>query len=123
MIYEKIPSTMISPRHNGTETSRMAAEEIKPHRQRMCDDILILLRKFPMGLTCAQIEGIAEMKHQTVSARLKELRQDYDPQLVEYRINEQTKQFIRRENEPGHRTAFVNFLSKAGMEYLEALNM
>ena len=123
MIYEKLPSTMISPPHNGTETSRMAAEEIKPHRQRMCDDILVLLRKFPRGLTCAQIEGIAEMKHQTASARLKELRQDYEPQLVEYRIDEVTKQWIRRENEPGKRTAMVNFISKAGKEYLKALDL
>jgi hypothetical protein len=111
---------MYSP---SAQTSRMAAEEIKPHKQRMCDEILQILRRFPMGLTCAQIEGIAEMKHQTASARLKELRQDFEPRLVEYRIDETTKQWIRRENEPGKRTAMVNFLSKAGKDYLEILGI
>ena len=127
MIYEKLPlfNHPTAP-HNGTDTSIKAAKEIAPHVNRMCDVILKTLYKFPKGLTCQEIEDIAELRHQSCSPRLKELR-DCVPALVEHRINESTKQWIRRENDDGtgtcKRTARVNFISQAGREYLEALNM
>ena len=85
MTYEKLPQFNEpdkDPPHNGTDTSREAAQKIKKHRRKLSDDILVLLRQFPMGLTSAQIVDISGIKHQTATPRLKELRQECEPALV-----------------------------------------
>lgn len=62
------------PPHNGTDTSRAAAESMKPHTGRLCVLIIDeLSRRQFSGATCDELESVMGLSHQTVSARLREL--------------------------------------------------
>ena len=54
------------------ETSRQAAASIKPHLSRLQVDILnlVIARN---GVTCDEVERSLELRHQTASARIREL--------------------------------------------------
>lgn len=61
--------------HNGTDTSKAAAESMEPHLgrlQQLIHDYYDSRRWY--GATCDEAEAALEMRHQTCSARVKELR-------------------------------------------------
>jgi len=58
------------------DTSRAAAESMKPHAGRVRDAVLDHVRRScPRGLTCDEIEVALGLAHQTASARVRELAQ------------------------------------------------
>ena len=62
-----------TPPHEDAETSREAAEAIRPHvsrYQRYCLNVIGMSRT---GLTCDGVEQFGGLPHQTVSARMREL--------------------------------------------------
>ena len=60
--------------HNGTDTSRAAAESMVPHVAGMEKDILGLIRlRGRGGCTCDEMECLTQIPHQTASARIKGL--------------------------------------------------
>lgn len=61
--------------HNSTDTSKMAAEEIKPHLGRLQSEVYsFILKKGYSGATCEEIEIALGLGHQTCSPRIYELR-------------------------------------------------
>jgi predicted ArsR family transcriptional regulator len=60
------------PYVRGSDTSRDAAESMRPHVSEIEQDILHFL-KIHQDATCDQIEDYMGIKHQTASARLKGL--------------------------------------------------
>ena len=93
--------------HNGTDTSRDAAESIRSQINGMCRDVLEKVRACPSGLTCEQIEQLLGMKHQTASARLRDLMEMH-PSPLEFRLDPKTGKPQRRVNSSG-RTARIYF--------------
>jgi hypothetical protein len=93
--------------HNGTDTSRDAAESIRSQINGMCRDVLEKVRDCPSGLTCEQIEQLLGMKHQTASARLRDLM-EMNPSPLEFRPDLETGKPQRRVNSSG-RTARIYF--------------
>jgi len=75
-----------TPAHNGTETSRDAADSIKPHLNAMCLQVLRVVQQAADGRTCDEVEAITGMKHQTCSARLNDLA-NCQPPLVAFDLN------------------------------------
>lgn len=63
-----------SPPHNGTDTSRAAARSVKAAAPTIADNVLVLIQE-QGGLTCWEVEQHTDLKHQTASARIWELRQ------------------------------------------------
>ena len=61
------------PVHNGTETSKEAAETAKPKIRRGQMKVLRAVLEAPEGLTRDQLSMITEMPTQTVCARANEL--------------------------------------------------
>jgi hypothetical protein len=59
--------------HNGESTSIEAAEAIKPLLTGLRAQIFKVLETAEDGLTCAEVEQMLGIKHQTCSPRLKEL--------------------------------------------------
>ena len=102
-------NTPVAP-HNGTETSRDAAESIKPHVNAMAAKVLKCISQMPQGLTCEQVEQILGMKHQTASARIRDLA-TCEPPLIVIGVDEDHK-IIRRKTSGG-RTARVYFSAEA----------
>lgn len=96
-----------SPAHNGTETSRDAAESIKPHLNALCLKVLAAVQQAPDGHTCEELEHLTGMKHQTCSARLNDLA-NCQPPLVTFDCNTPDGKPRRRRNTSG-RTARIYF--------------
>ena len=110
MTYTDLPlfNTPTAP-HNGTETSIEAAESIKPNVNAMARQVLDCIRSMPGGLTCEQVEQILGMKHQTASARIRDLASCQPPFIV---VGvDQNHKVIRRPTSSG-RTARVYFAAK-----------
>jgi hypothetical protein len=64
-----------APRAKGSETSRMAALAIEPKLGSLRREVLDTIRTAGWnGLTSEEVEDILEKRHQTVSARILELR-------------------------------------------------
>lgn len=59
--------------HNGTETSRAAAESMAPRRETDEARIIAFVRRCPTGATCDEVEAALGMTHQTASARINGL--------------------------------------------------
>jgi predicted transcriptional regulator len=60
--------------HNGTDTSRDAAESMRPHVSAIEADVLRHIQlAYDDGMTCDEVEFALELSHQTASARLKGL--------------------------------------------------
>jgi len=68
--------------HNGTATSRDAAESIKPQVNRLCSEVLRCIRNSPNGMTCDEAEVALGMPHQTCSARFRALAKSEPPFIV-----------------------------------------
>ena len=68
--------------HCGVETSRDAAESIKPQVNRLCSEVLRCIRMSPAGHTCDEVEGVLSMAHQTCSARFRDLAACEPPMII-----------------------------------------
>ena len=100
--------------HNHTEPSIDAAESIVDQLNGMCRDVLHAVKSSPFGLTCDEVEKILDMKHQTASARLRDLI-TCQPPYVEFQNNPETEKPLRRTTRSG-RTARVYFATQLGVE-------
>lgn len=68
-----------APSVDGSDTSEAAAASIQPHLGALQAQVLDCIARhrdchLVDGLTCDEVEWILEMKHQTASARILELR-------------------------------------------------
>ena len=90
--------------HNGTETSKDAAESIRPQVNRMCSEVLRCIRMSPAGLTCDEAEGILNMAHQTCSARFRDLASSEPPSIIKATMPDGST--VKRKTRSGRR-AFV----------------
>ena len=62
------------PYVRGSDTSRDAAESMRPHVSAIERDVLAFVKRAgAMGTTCDEIEDRMKLAHQTASARLKGL--------------------------------------------------
>ena len=68
--------------HNGIETSRAAAEAIRPDLNRLRRLVRDTIAQAVDGMTCKEIEQATGLSHQTVSARLNELAYCHPPFVV-----------------------------------------
>ena len=68
--------------HNGIETSRDAAEAIRPDLGRLQRLVLDTIAQAVDGMTCKEVEQATGLSHQTASARLNELAYCYPPLVV-----------------------------------------
>lgn len=60
---------------SGSDTSKAAAESMGSHVSKMLAQIRALIDTYgTQGLTCDEIEVIFSAKHQTISARIKDLK-------------------------------------------------
>ena len=65
---------MTTPPSVDVDTSRDAAESMKPHAGRVREAVLAIIRhSWPIGVTCDEIEVTLKLAHQTASARVREL--------------------------------------------------
>jgi len=71
---------MTTPHARNSETSRLAAVAIAQDTCRLRVLVKKIIRWSEVGLTCDELEEIAEMRHQTASARINELRNRGDIQ-------------------------------------------
>lgn len=62
--------------HGGNELSVEANKKAQPAKERDRGKIVDLLMHEPTGMTCDEIEVRLNLKHQTASARLTELKRD-----------------------------------------------
>ena len=90
--------------HNGTETSRDAAESIKPQVNRLCSEVLRYVRSSPFGATCDEVEAGTGMPHQTCSARFRDLSSCEPPMLI--KCQQPDGSYLKRKTRSG-RSAFV----------------
>jgi hypothetical protein len=61
--------------HNGTDTSAAAAASMDRHASRLAEEVLGFIRSAG-NATCEEVERGLGMKHQTASARIRELALD-----------------------------------------------
>lgn len=57
----------------GSDTSRRAAESIEDGLNQMQEQVLSAIRSDASGRTCDEVEHVLALRHQTVSARIREL--------------------------------------------------
>ena len=81
-----------------SETSKEAAESIRKDLGPMCRIIRSTIASSMNGLTCSEIEEQLEMKHQTASARLRDLQK---AGFIEWKINPETGKHFRRKTSSG----------------------
>ena len=93
--------------HNGTGPSIDAARSLDKILGKMQAEVLSHVRSVPEGATCDEIEIALGLKHQTASARLRDLM-CLEPCPLEFRPDEKTGKPQRRDNASG-RTARVYF--------------
>ena len=99
--------------HNGTDTSREAAEAIRADLSRLHRLVIRTIGEALDGLTCKQIEQITGLSHQTASARLNELA-NCTPAFVEHRLEAGGERFRRRPTGP-RSSGRVYFLTDAAL--------
>ena len=90
--------------HCGVDTSRDAAESIKPQVNRLCSEVLRCIRMSPAGLTCDEAENILGMAHQTCSARFRDLSSSEPPSII--KCQQPDGSYLKRKTRSG-RSAFV----------------
>jgi hypothetical protein len=88
---------LVAP-HNGIETSRDAAEAIRPDLSRLHRLVRDTIAQAVDGMTCKEVEQATGLSHQTASARLNELAYCYPPLVVH--IIDQTGKPRRRRTGP-----------------------
>lgn len=62
------------PYVKGSDTSRAAAESMRPHVSEIERAVLLFVGSYLKGVTCDEVEFCLRMAHQTASARIKGLR-------------------------------------------------
>jgi predicted HTH transcriptional regulator len=62
------------PYVRGSDTSRDAAESMRPHVRSIADDVLAFIREG--SATCDEVEEHLALRHQTASARVRDLVKD-----------------------------------------------
>ena len=92
-----------APAHNGSITSREAADSIKPHVNEIGGRVLRAIQQMPGGLTCQQVEDILNLSSGTVTARINELA-NCEPALITKGSDEHGL-LIRRKNRSGRSAA------------------
>ena len=75
-----------APYVRGSETSREAAESIKPHANSISRKILDSIADSKAGLTCDEAERRLGLSHQTCSARFRDLS-SCQPPLIRKAVN------------------------------------
>lgn len=90
--------------HNGTTTSRDAAESIKPQVNRLCSEVLRAIKTSPYGMTCDECEACLSMAHQTCSARFRDLATCEPPSIIKCQLPDGS--YLKRKTRSG-RSAFV----------------
>ena len=90
--------------HNGTATSRDAAESIKPQVNRLCSEVLRAIKASPFGCTSDEVECMLNMPHQTCSARFRDLASSEPPFII--KAQEPDGNYVKRKTRSG-RKAFV----------------
>ena len=94
--------------HNGIETSQEAAESIGDLLQGIRKAIYELLREFPCGLTCDEVEQRINLKHQTASARLNEM---VEMGHATFRVNQETNKPFTRKTRSGRNARIYFFVA------------
>ena len=82
----------------GSDTSYEAAQSLRFQLSVIRRSVLYAVEAEPDGITCEQLEAVTGLKHQTVSARLKELQ---DRGYVEWRTDPRTGRHFRSANVSG----------------------
>jgi hypothetical protein len=90
--------------HNGTETSRDAAQSIKKISGLMANQVLSYIRANPYGATCDEVEQALDMSHQTCSARFRDLASCEPAYIIKCRLPDGS--CVKRKTRSG-RKAFV----------------
>lgn len=88
-----------------SDTSYDAAKSIRADLSALRRRVLSAVQAAPQGITCEQLEALTGLKHQTASARLKELQ---DRGQVDWKIDPHTGKHRRAVNASG-RTAKLYF--------------
>lgn len=99
-----LPADYMPPYVRGSDTSKLAAASQNPS----CDlnKIMVFLSSRMDGATCDEVEVALQMRHQTASARMRDLK---NAGVVGPRINQNTGKSIRRPTRTG-RSAEVMYL-------------
>ena len=106
MTYDDLPLFLPMPHYVATsDTSYDAAKSIRADLSALRRRVLSTVQAAPQGITCEQLEAITGLKHQTASARLKELQ---DRGQVDWKIDPRTGKHRRAVNASG-RTAKLYF--------------
>ena len=106
MTYDDLPLFLPMPHYVATsDTSYDAAKSIRADLSALRRRVLSAVQAAPDGITCEQLEALTGLKHQTASARLKELQ---DRGQVDWKIDPRTGKHRRAVNASG-RTAKLYF--------------
>jgi len=98
-MFDDLPLFATMPRYvAGCDTSYEAAQSLRSDLSALRQRVLSTVQAAPHGITCERLEGITGLKHQTASARLKELQ---DLGQVEWRIDPRTGKHHRAINASG----------------------
>lgn len=71
-----------APYVRGSETSREAADSIKPKVNTICRTVLDAISHSPTGLSCDEAERLLKLSHQTCSARFRDLSSCQPPLIT-----------------------------------------
>ena len=99
MSFDDLPLFAPMPHYvAGCDTSYEAAKSLRSDLSALRQRVLSTVQAAPQGITCERLEAITGLKHQTASARLKELQ---DLGQVEWRIDPRTGKHHRAINASG----------------------
>ena len=87
-----------APFVRNSETSKEAAESVRKELGPMCRKVRSAIASRNNGLTCSEIEEELDMKHQTASARLRDLQK---AGYIEWKINPETGKYFTRKTSSG----------------------
>lgn len=90
--------TPSAPFVRDSETSKEAATSIQKELGAMCRQVRSAVADATNGLTCSEIEELLDMKHQTASARLRDLQK---AGFIEWKINPETGKHYTRKTSSG----------------------
>ena len=81
-----------------SETSKDAAESVRKELGAMCRQVRSAIADSTNGLTCCEVEELLDMKHQTASARLRDLQK---AGFVEWKTDPKTGKHFKRKTSSG----------------------
>jgi len=96
---EDLPLFLPMPHYVATsDTSYDAAKSIRSDLSALRRQVLATVQAAPQGITCERLEAITGLKHQTASARLKELQ---DLGQIGWKLDPRTGKHLRAINASG----------------------